>query len=1109
MKKITFILLATLFSYIMNGQCLGSQSYTLSPVGPYTAGQNVTVTYTLSSFTQVNVNWIIAFDIDYGNGWSNINPVSAPGNPGGSSGTWIWDTQNTYPSGLNFGPGYRFVNSSWWNPDYGTVSTGPFTLSFNLQVGNSCVNNDLSIDISVIGDCQTGGWNNGPCCPITPFSIYSGTLSGGASNMSIVDNITNISCNGLSDGAIDLNISGGTPPFSFLWSNTSVSQNISNLSAGTYTATITDNQGCTSSESYTLIDPSVFNPTINTSNVSCFGYNDGLIEVVNEPASTTYQWSNATSASSITNIGTGNYSVDVFNMNGCQYTENFTITEPTEIIVISSSNDVSCFGLNDGNIDLVITGGIQNYTVDVPPYSQVLSAGATNYYSQSVLSPGTYNYLVTDDNGCTATDLITINEPSQLAANPLITNVLCKDELNGSITLNASGGTLPYIEDFGGNNPLQLANGNYTYTVTDDNGCTVTDNFTITEPDSLLFTFNTTDVSCAGYNDGTATLSITGGTTPYNTNWNGQNPNALNAGNFPFTITDDNGCTNQGNITINEPPGMALVIDEFDVSCYGGNDGSAALTISGGAGAPYNTDWGGVDENNLSSGNFPVTVSDINNCSTTGTATINEPSEILANNITNNVSCFGFADGNTLLQISGGISPYTEDWFGINTNLLAPGNYAYQIIDGNGCVKNGNINITEPELLEITSIDVVDVDCYGENTGSISPNVIGGTIPYSQDFGMFNPYYLTAGDYPFSVTDANGCSTNSTATITQSEEIFLDFIATSPICRYDESTLSIHISNSNFNSYTVSLQDSILKSYTIDTNGLLIATGLPIILTPNFSCNPVIISLTDENGCTAVVNDNVHIEVKQLPVLAVNEPDICIGTPSFTLVNATPTGGSYKIEGVSTDFFDASNLNPGNYNISYSYTDPITSCSNQTTEILTISESPRAGMIFSPQPANISDPNIFFRDNSNEEVLISEWDLGDGTIIYDDLSFWHTYNDIGSYTIRYYITNLYGCTDSVVKQLNINPNYSTFIPNSFTPNNDGDNDIFYPVSTGFNSYNMKIFDRWGGIIFDEDDLAWDGNTNGKIIGGLYSYSIKILDFKDKPFIYTGIVNLIR
>ena len=456
----------------------------------------------------------------------------------------------------------------------------------------------------------------------------------------------------------------------------------------------------------------------------------------------------------------------------------------------------------------------------------------------------------------------------------------------------------------------------------------------------------------------------------------------------------------------------------------------------------------------------------------------------------------------------------TYTWSVNNQTYTSNGTYTDISTNAAGCTHTEILDLVVGYTDDIDLlIEETNISCFGYDDGSIILNAIGGTPPYQflWDNGSTNQgiISLSAGSYPFTITDLNGCTIDSVAIIEEAKQVFLDFIATSPICRYDESTLSIHISNSNFNSYTVSLQDSILKSYTIDTNGLLIATGLPIILTPNFSCNPVIISLTDENGCTAVVNDNVHIEVKQLPVLAVNEPDICIGTPSFTLVNATPTGGSYKIEGVSTDFFDASNLNPGNYNISYSYTDPITSCSNQTTEILTISESPRAGMIFSPQPANISDPNIFFRDNSNEEVLISEWDLGDGTIIYDDLSFWHTYNDIGSYTIRYYITNLYGCTDSVVKQLNINPNYSTFIPNSFTPNNDGDNDIFYPVSTGFNSYNMKIFDRWGGIIFDEDDLAWDGNTNGKIIGGLYSYSITILDFKDKPFIYTGLVNLIR
>ncbi|MDP7568090.1 MAG: SprB repeat-containing protein, partial [Flavobacteriales bacterium] len=639
MKRITLIIFVFLFHNIINGQCLGSQSYTLSPAGPYTAGQNVTVTYTLSNFIQVNVNWIIAFDIDYGNGWSNINPVSAPGNPGGSSGTWIWDTQNTYPSGLNFGPGYRFVNSSWFNPDWGTSSTGPFTLSFNLQVGNSCVNNDLSIDISVIGDCQTGGWNNGSCCPITPYSIYSGTSSGGtgAGNISIVENISDISCNGFSDGLINLNISGGIPPFSTLWSNTSTSQNISNLSAGTYTATITDNQGCTSSESYTLTDPPVFTPIINPSNVSCYGYNDGLIEVINEPASTTYLWSNTTTSSSISNIGSGNYSVDVFNMNGCQYTESFTITEPQQITVISTSNDVSCNGVNDGSIDLTISGGIPDYTINIPPYSQVLQNGGTNYFSPATLSANIYNYSVADANGCVVTDMITINEPSLLSVNPVITNVSCNGESSGAIVLNTTGGTSPYIEDFGGNNPLMLSDGTYSYTLTDANGCTISDNFSITEPDLLLFTSTTTDASCSGYSDGTANIIITGGTTPYNTNWNGQNPNALNAGNFPFTITDDNGCTNQGNITINEPAGMAVIINEVDVNCFGGNDGSAILTISGGAGAPYNIDWGGVDGNNLTAGNFPVTITDTNNCSTTGIATINEPSEIQTTSAINNV----------------------------------------------------------------------------------------------------------------------------------------------------------------------------------------------------------------------------------------------------------------------------------------------------------------------------------------------------------------------------------------------------------------------------------------------------------------------------------------
>ena len=231
---------------------------------------------------------------------------------------------------------------------------------------------------------------------------------------------------------------------------------------------------------------------------------------------------------------------------------------------------------------------------------------------------------------------------------------------------------------------------------------------------------------------------------------------------------------------------------------------------------------------------------------------------------------------------------------------------------------------------------------------------------------------------------------------------------------------------------------------------------------------------------------------------------------SFTLNNATPNGGFYSINNELTDYLDVENLGPGLYNIGYTYTDPISSCSNQINEIIRINESPKAGMLFSPQPTDIDDPNIFFRDNSNAIVLYSEWDLGDGTIINDKMDFWHTYADTGTYTIKYYITNMYECTDSVIKNLTINPIYSTFIPDAFTPNNDGDNDYFYPSIIGGNSYNMKIYNRWGEIIYNEDDEKWNGTVNNTIVqNGIYSYSILINDFKNKPFVYTGIVNLLK
>ncbi len=173
MKRLLTILLLV-FSITSYSQCISNQSYTLTPPGPYSPGQVVTVNYTLGNFTGININWIHAFQINLGAGWTNLTPVITPQNPGGSTGYWLWDLQNTYPSGFNFGPGWRFVNTG--NAGWGTSSTGPFTMRFTITVGQTCTPDNLNISMEVFDDCITGGWSNGNCCVDPAFNIYNGVV---------------------------------------------------------------------------------------------------------------------------------------------------------------------------------------------------------------------------------------------------------------------------------------------------------------------------------------------------------------------------------------------------------------------------------------------------------------------------------------------------------------------------------------------------------------------------------------------------------------------------------------------------------------------------------------------------------------------------------------------------------------------------------------------------------------------------------------------------------------------------------------------------------------------------------------------------------------------
>jgi hypothetical protein len=318
---------------------------------------------------------------------------------------------------------------------------------------------------------------------------------------------TNVSCNGANDGSINLTVTGGADctAYTFNWSNGATTEDVSNLRAGTYSVTVTDANGCSTSSSFTLTEPAqllssgVAATYVCGHNVSCAGSNDGSINLtVTGGASCTaytYLWSNGATTEDVSNLTAGNYSVTVTDANGCSTTSNFTLTEPDELRVRSITSatfecgyNISCNGASDGSIDLTPEGG-----ATCVAYTYNWSNGATTE-DLGGLTAGTYNVTVTDANGCSTTASITLTQPALLQSSGIAatyacgTNVSCNGANDGSINLTATGGADCRAYTFNWSNGAttedvsNLTAGTYSVTVTDANGCSTTSSFTLTEP---------------------------------------------------------------------------------------------------------------------------------------------------------------------------------------------------------------------------------------------------------------------------------------------------------------------------------------------------------------------------------------------------------------------------------------------------------------------------------------------------------------------------------------------------------------------------------------------------------------------------------------------------
>jgi hypothetical protein len=382
-----------------------------------------------------------------------------------------------------------------------------------------------------------------------------------------------IACNGQSTASLTATPSGGTSPYFYSWAPSGgTSATASGLSAGTYTVTVTDNIGGTTTQTFTVTQPALLTASTSSTNVDCFGNANGssTISASGGTSPYTYLWSNAGTTATISGLASGAYNCTVTCANGCTTTATSMVTEPSQLSATVTSGSTSCSNITDGTATVSASGS-------VAPYNYIWSNAATTS-SISGLASGVYSCTITCTNGCSTTQSVTITSPTQLVATSSGSAILCNGD-SATITIGASGGTSPYS----GTGAVMQVAGTYTYTVTDDNGCTSTTTVTVTEPAAIAVSSSSVNATCNGSSDGSIDLTVSGGTSPYTFNWNNgqfttEDLTNIPAGSYTGILTDANGCQDSGTVVISEPAAIVATLNiTSSVLCLA----DAPLTLNG------------------------------------------------------------------------------------------------------------------------------------------------------------------------------------------------------------------------------------------------------------------------------------------------------------------------------------------------------------------------------------------------------------------------------------------------------------------------------------------------------------------------------------------------
>jgi gliding motility-associated-like protein len=718
---------------------------------------------------------------------------------------------------------------------------------------------------------------------------------------------TNVSCFGGTNGILSANVLGGTPGYTLTWSNGPIGNPNTNLSAGVYTLTVLDAIGCTKTQTATITSPQQFTVTQNTTSASCIGNCDGSVTVTvlggNPPYNFQFNTLPVTTNTTgiISGLCVGSYTASITDASLCVTSTVITISQPASLTAVFSTASLSCNGVPTGSIGVVLGGQPGPYTFTLTSSTSTVIA-PPSYVN---LSAGVYTLTVGYGAGCRQSFTVNIAQPNPLVPSISSTSITCFNVCNGTLAGSALGGTPLYsfvwttpTGTVAGGALAGQCVGNYTFTVTDANGCVGTLTTSLLQPTDMTVTINTTSVSCFSSCNGVLSGVVSGGTPGYTLNWsNGPtgNPNVgLCIGNYTLIVTDNQGCTKSATATVTSPSSITLTQNTTSTSCAASCNGSATITAVGGIG-PYNYQFNTFPIINnatgiisgLCAGNYIASVTDANGCSQSINFTILSPIALSAA-ITGLQSSCNACIGASTVTASNGTPGYTFVWTNslaatVGTNAavssLCPGNYTVVVTDSQGCTATATAGVAQTVSVTVVTAGA-GIQCFGACTGSATANALGGTLPYTYTWSATTPSQtsqtatnLCAGTYTVLVQDQLGCSNTGTITFTNPPDIIIAPTQTNVNC----------FGNCN----------GAINSNASGGTGLLTYSWSPGSITTtnlsNLCVGTYTLKVTDANGCSKTQIFNITSTPSISATFTTTNPSACIVNNGSICV--TPSGG--------------------------------------------------------------------------------------------------------------------------------------------------------------------------------------------------------------------------